>query len=62
MSKITTSPNKGDIVAYDADKKVRFIRYDGSFDGIPTGLTAMGVVSSRQGNEVLIPHPLLSIQ
>ena len=56
MSKITTSPNKGDIVAYDADKKVRFIRYGDSFDGIPTGLTAMGVVSSRQGNEVLIVH------
>lgn len=56
MSKITTSPNKGDIVCYDADKKVRFVRYDNSFDGIPTGLTAMGVVSSRQGNEVLIVH------
>lgn len=56
MSKYTTSPNKGDIVCYDAEKNVKFIRFDETFDGVPSGLTAMGVVTRRQGNEVSILH------
>lgn len=54
MSKYTQFPERGDIATYGADRKVKFIKYDDSYDGIPDGQTVFGTVAERNGKEVLI--------
>ena len=54
MSKFTTLPERGDIATYGADRKVRFVKFDNTYNGIPSGQTAFGLTVERNGNDVLI--------
>lgn len=56
MSKFTKVPNKGDIVCFKEGGKVEFIKYDSSYNGLPSGYTAVGVVYERRGKNVRILH------
>lgn len=51
--KISLAPKVGDIVCYDANKKVKFIALD-TYKALPSGWTAMGVVAARHGNKLMI--------
>lgn len=53
--RFTQSPKVGDIVCFNADKKVRYIDL-ASFDSLPSGYTSVGVVAKREGRNVLVIH------
>ena len=48
-------PRKGDIVLHDANNKVHFVALD-TYNALPTGMTAIGVVGAVQGRKVLIVY------
>jgi hypothetical protein len=60
---LTEDPRIGDIVCRDANNEVRFIACDtfkgwdaANQVGFPQDWTAIGVVASREGNEILVAH------